>query len=73
MKLLVMQFSSTSRRLTSLWSKYSPQHPVLKRPQFMYFPYCQRPCFTPIRLSQTLRIIADLSVMLRNSNIWEGE
>jgi hypothetical protein len=38
MKLLVMQFSPTSRHFVSLRSKYSPQHPVLKHPQcpFMY-------------------------------------
>jgi hypothetical protein len=29
-KLLVMQFSSTSCHFISLWSKYSPQHPVIK-------------------------------------------
>jgi hypothetical protein len=28
-----MQFSPTSRHFISLWSKYSPQHPVLKHPQ----------------------------------------
>jgi hypothetical protein len=32
-KLLIMQFSPTSLR-----SKYSPQHPVLKHPQSMFFP-----------------------------------
>jgi hypothetical protein len=29
MKLLVMQFSPPSHHSISLWSKYSPQHPVL--------------------------------------------
>jgi hypothetical protein len=24
-----------------------PQHPVLKHPQSMFLPQCQRPCFTP--------------------------
>jgi hypothetical protein len=28
MKLLIMQFSATSCHFISLWSKYSPQHPV---------------------------------------------
>jgi hypothetical protein len=31
MKLLVMQLSSTSHHSIPLWSKYSPQHPVLKQ------------------------------------------
>jgi hypothetical protein len=38
--------SPPSRHSIPLWSKYSPQHPVLKHPQFMFLPYCQRPCFT---------------------------
>jgi hypothetical protein len=43
-----MQFSPPSCHFIPLWSKYSPQHPVLKHPQFMFLSYCQRPCFTPI-------------------------
>jgi hypothetical protein len=35
MKLLIMQFSATSCLFIPLWSKYSPQHPVLKQPQSM--------------------------------------
>jgi hypothetical protein len=38
-----MQLSPPSRHSIPLWSKYSPQHPVLKHPQFMFLPYCQRP------------------------------
>jgi hypothetical protein len=34
MKLLVMQLSLPSRHSIPLWSKYSPQHPVLKHSQF---------------------------------------
>jgi hypothetical protein len=37
MKLLIMQFSPTSRHSISLQSKYSPQQPVLKHPQSMFF------------------------------------
>jgi hypothetical protein len=33
MKLLIMQFSPTSGHFISLWSKYSPQYPVLKHTQ----------------------------------------
>jgi hypothetical protein len=46
MKLLVMQLSPPSRHSIPLWSKYSPQHPVLKYPQFIFLPYCQTPRFT---------------------------
>jgi hypothetical protein len=38
MKLLVMQFSPTSRQSMSVWSKYS-QHPVLLHPRFMFLCY----------------------------------
>jgi hypothetical protein len=40
--------SSLSCHFISLRSKYSLQHPVLKRPQSMFLPQCQRPSFTPI-------------------------
>jgi hypothetical protein len=36
MRLLVMQLSPPSRHSIPLWPKYSPQHPVLKHPQFMF-------------------------------------
>jgi hypothetical protein len=49
MKLLVMQFSPPSRLSIPLRSKYFPQHPVLKHPQFMLLSFYQRPCFTPIQ------------------------
>jgi hypothetical protein len=32
-----VQFSPVSCHLISLWSKYSPQHPVLKHLQSMIF------------------------------------
>jgi hypothetical protein len=40
MKLLIMQFSPTSCHFISLRSKYSPQHPVLKRPQSVCLLWC---------------------------------
>jgi hypothetical protein len=49
MKLLVMQLSPPSGHSIPLWSKYSPQHPVLKHLQFMFLSYCQRPCPCYIR------------------------
>jgi hypothetical protein len=48
MKLLIMQFSPTSRYLVSLRSKYSPQHPVVKHPQCMFLCVVSKPqekCF----------------------------
>jgi hypothetical protein len=38
MKLLIMQFSRISCHFISLRFEYSPQHPVLKRPQSMFLP-----------------------------------
>jgi hypothetical protein len=38
MKLLIVQFSPTSRHFISLRSKYSPQHHVLKHLQFIFLP-----------------------------------
>jgi hypothetical protein len=49
MKHLIMKFSPTSCHFVSLRSKYSPQHPVLKRPQSVFLPQCQRPSCTPIQ------------------------
>jgi hypothetical protein len=44
-----MQYSPTSYYFILLQLKYSPQHPVLKHPQSMFFPSCQWPSFTPIK------------------------
>jgi hypothetical protein len=40
-----MQSSPASHHFLPLKGKYSPQHPVLKHPQFVPFPYCERPTF----------------------------
>jgi hypothetical protein len=45
MKLFITRFSLTSYHFIPLWSKYSPQHPVLKHPLSMFLPYCQRSSF----------------------------
>src|SRR5215471_1036090 len=37
-----------SRHLVPLRSKYSPQNPILKHPQPVFLPQCQRPGFIPI-------------------------
>jgi hypothetical protein len=38
MKLLVIEFSLSSRHSIPLWPKYSGQHPVLKHPQSIFLP-----------------------------------
>jgi hypothetical protein len=48
MKVLIMRFSPLSLYLVPLRPKYSSQHPILKCPQSMYLPQCQRPTLTPI-------------------------
>jgi hypothetical protein len=49
MELLFMQFSPASYYLTSLISKYSSQHPVLKHHHSTFLPQCQTTSFTPIQ------------------------
>jgi hypothetical protein len=39
MKLLIMQSSPASLHFLTLRSKYSPQPPVLRHPQSVFFPY----------------------------------
>jgi isochorismate hydrolase len=36
MNLLIIQFPPMSRYFVSLWTKNSPQHPVLEHPQSMF-------------------------------------
>jgi len=38
-----------SHYLVPLRPKLSPQHPILKHPQPMFLPHCERPSFTPIQ------------------------
>jgi hypothetical protein len=49
MKLLMIKFPPLPCYLITLVPKYSPQHPILKHPQPMFLPRCQRPSFTPIQ------------------------
>jgi hypothetical protein len=44
-----MQSSPTSHHFPSHRSKYSPHYPVLKHPQSMFFPSCERTSFTSIQ------------------------
>jgi hypothetical protein len=48
MKLHTVQLSPFSHYFFPLRSKYS-QHPVLKHPQSVLFPWYYRPSFTPIQ------------------------
>jgi hypothetical protein len=48
MMFFVMQSSPASRHFLPLRSKCS-QHPVLRHPQSMLFPWCERPGFTPVQ------------------------
>jgi len=41
MKLLIMRSSPASRHFLPHRSKYSPQHPVFRHPQTMFFPLCE--------------------------------
>jgi hypothetical protein len=47
-KLPFKQLFPTSCHFIPLWSKYSHLHPVLKHPQSMLLPYCQRKNFASI-------------------------
>ena len=44
-----MQSPPFPRYLVPPRSKYSPQHLILKHPQLLLLPQCQRPSFTPIQ------------------------
>ena len=49
-QLLVMQSPPFPRYLVPPRSKYSPQHHILKHPQFHLLPQCQRPGFKPNKM-----------------------
>jgi hypothetical protein len=58
-----MQFSPPFRHSTPVQSKYFPQHPVLKHPQFMFLSYCQRPCFGVLIIM--LQKVLNVNMMLQ--------
>jgi hypothetical protein len=47
----LMQLSPPSSHFIPLQSKYSPQLPVLKQPQSVFLPYCQKPVSQPYRIT----------------------
>jgi hypothetical protein len=49
MKLLIMQFFSAPYYFVPLSSKYSPQHPILKQLQSMFFLQCYRSSYIKIQ------------------------
>jgi len=49
MKLLIMYFSPSSCFFLLHRSTYSLQYPVFKHPQFLFFPWGERPSFMPIQ------------------------
>jgi hypothetical protein len=49
MKILIMQFATVPCYLVPLNPKYLPQHPVLRHPQHILFPQCERTRFTAIQ------------------------
>jgi hypothetical protein len=59
-----MQLFPTSRHFISLWSKYSPQHPVLKHPQSMFLSWCQRPSFTSIQNHRQNLVLCNIIVTI---------
>jgi hypothetical protein len=48
-KLPIMQFSPVTYYFSPLASKYSPQNPVFKRPQSVFFSSYQRPSSIPVQ------------------------
>jgi hypothetical protein len=49
MNLLIMHSYLASCHFLPLRYKYSPQHPVLKHPNSVFFHWCKRLSFTPIQ------------------------
>jgi len=49
MKILIRQLSPASSYFLPLRYKYFTQYPVLKYHQSVFFPWCERPSFTPIQ------------------------
>jgi hypothetical protein len=43
-----------------LWSKYSPKHPVLRHPQFVFFPSHERPGSHPYKTTGKIIVLYNL-------------
>ena len=73
MKPLIMQSPPLPSYLVTPKPKYLPQHPILKHPQPMFLPQCERPSFTPTHnkrqnYSSVLTILRDSRVYCGNSH-----
>jgi hypothetical protein len=70
-KVLVMQFSQPFLHFNSIRSKYPPQHPVLKHPQSVFLPKCQRPSFSLIQnRKQYYSLVYIYCILQENSEHW---
>ena len=75
--LLGEQYRSLSSSLCSFFpvpcylvprrSKYSPQHPILKHPQFTFLPQVVRPSFTPIQNKRWKYMRINLGIYVHTS------
>jgi hypothetical protein len=65
----IIYFSATPPSLTSLWSEYSPQHPVLKHPQCMFLP-CQRAKVSVIHLNILILNKCVMREIVLNVSTW---
>jgi hypothetical protein len=57
MKPLNIKFSPLPCYLDPITTKYSPLHPVLKRPQPTFLLQCQRPSFTPLQKNRKIMVL----------------
>jgi hypothetical protein len=53
----LLQSSPASRHFLPFRSWHSSQYSVLKHPQSMFVPYCERPSFIPIKTAREIIII----------------
>jgi hypothetical protein len=72
MKLLTVQFSSSSCHFISLLTKYSPKHPVRKHSQSTVLPQCQGPCFktnTDLLTASSKNLLLNINKIIRTATI----
>jgi hypothetical protein len=69
-KFIIMQFSSRSVFLPFSF-KYLPQHSILKNPQSMFLPHCQRPRLRPIQYNW--QNYSFVYFNLKVLSIWDGK
>jgi hypothetical protein len=72
MKFIIVQSSAAFHHLLPFRSTYSPQHPVLKYPQSLFFLWCERLSFTPIQKAGKIVVLYILIVKFLESK-WEDK